>query len=588
MSDGADGTRNQGDGRRGDGRAPGRTASGTTHRSGRVRADGRGRAGGHGPRSLAAWLDRGFQERQVIVRTGHGVRTLRLGRGRQMAMAGAALGVLAWGLAGTAATVGTLFHIDDQATQIRDLEIGYAQLITDVADRRGELAPISARMEADRTVTERILERSATLQRRSDRLADRVDRLERAKASLEADRAALRDTIASLEADLTAMAAARDAAVGRVAALETRLSDAEADRQRADVTARDLRGEIDRLRQALDEAETWREAADRQIAELTRSVQGAYGTVDRVAGERDRLSGELSETRHSLAEAEDEIDRLEALNRRMHLAAVDMATARDRLSDRAGRLEGRIGSLQAEIVAMERGQEAFFETLRARAESHAEDLESGLSLTGLDVDALVRELESETHAALKPLAPGRGGPMIPAAAVATDMAEVPEEAVDLIALVDRLTELQEVAVRLPLSPPIMGDWYITSRYGGRRDPLTGRSAAHHGLDFGAGWREAVVAAAPGEIVHAGRRGAYGNLVEIDHGLGVTTRYAHLHSVDVSVGDTVEAGDPVGVLGNTGRSTGPHLHYEVRLDDRPIDPMNFVKAGEHVLEGNGPR
>jgi len=564
----------------------GRTDRHTTRRTTSQRETG---ARGSGPAGrIEAVMSRVFEERQIMVRTAQGIRTLRLGPRRQMMMAGAALGVLAWGLAGTAASVGAMLHIGDQATQIRDLEIGYAQLITDVADRRGELAPLSARMEADRTVAERILERSAALQRRADRLAQRVALLETAKGDLEAERADLQADVAALEDSAAALTAQRDAAVERIADLEAAVGEAEAHREQAREAARALGGEADRLRQALAEAETWRAAADSQIAELTRSVQGAYATVDRVAAERDRLGGELAVHRRELESAQAQIERLNDLHRHTHLAAVDLATERDRLSDRAGALEGQVGALQARMVAMEEGQEAFFEHLRDLAGSHAEDLESGLSLTGLDVDAMIEELEAETHAAVRPLAPGRGGPMIPADALPATFADVSEEAADLIALVERLAELQDLAVRLPLSAPIDGDYYITSGYGPRRDPLTGRSASHFGLDFGAGWREAIVAAAQGEVVHAGRRGAYGNMVEIDHGLGVTTRYAHLHSVDVTEGDTVEAGDPIGILGNTGRSTGPHLHYEVRLDGRPIDPMNFVKAGRHVLEGIGSR
>jgi len=94
----------------------------------------------------------------------------------------------------------------------------------------------------------------------------------------------------------------------------------------------------------------------------------------------------------------------------------------------------------------------------------------------------------------------------------------------------------------------------------------------------------VLATAPGRVVFAGWSGGYGRMVEIDHGLGIHTRYAHLMQIDVEVGDTVDYRQDIGLLGSSGRSTGPHCHYEVRVDGRPYDPMNFLKAGKYMFKG----
>jgi murein DD-endopeptidase MepM/ murein hydrolase activator NlpD len=102
---------------------------------------------------------------------------------------------------------------------------------------------------------------------------------------------------------------------------------------------------------------------------------------------------------------------------------------------------------------------------------------------------------------------------------------------------------------------------------------------HTGIDFRAPSGTPARATAPGKVVEADWVGGYGNMVEIDHGNGLTTRYAHLSSVEVDVGQTVTKGQVIGRVGSTGRSTGPHLHYETRLDGDPMDPMRFVRAGQ---------
>jgi murein DD-endopeptidase MepM/ murein hydrolase activator NlpD len=129
-------------------------------------------------------------------------------------------------------------------------------------------------------------------------------------------------------------------------------------------------------------------------------------------------------------------------------------------------------------------------------------------------------------------------------------------------------------LRMPLDNPI-----ITSRFGIRKDPLRHRRAMHNGIDFAVPLGEATYATASGDVTSAGYSRGYGNMVEIDHGDGLSTRFAHLSRIFVKEGQRVGGGDVIGQTGNTGRSTGPHLHYEIRLDDRPVDPMIFLSARE---------
>ncbi len=124
---------------------------------------------------------------------------------------------------------------------------------------------------------------------------------------------------------------------------------------------------------------------------------------------------------------------------------------------------------------------------------------------------------------------------------------------------------------------------ISSGFGFRRDPFTGHGAMHTGLDFRGRVGAPIHAAAMGTISFVGRKSGYGNVVEIRHGNGMMTRYAHMSAFRAKVGQKVAAGDVIGAIGSTGRSTGPHLHFEVRINDRAVNPRPFLEAAPHVLE-----
>jgi murein DD-endopeptidase MepM/ murein hydrolase activator NlpD len=151
------------------------------------------------------------------------------------------------------------------------------------------------------------------------------------------------------------------------------------------------------------------------------------------------------------------------------------------------------------------------------------------------------------------------------------------------AILNQLDNLSLEMRHIPLAVPVNGENVdLSSGFGPRLDPFTGRYAFHPGMDFAGPWGTAVRATAAGTVIFAGTRGSYGNMVEIDHGLGLHTRYGHLSKISVRVGMRVEKGAAIGRLGSTGRSTGPHVHYEVWYDDVVRNPRNFIEAGRHVL------
>jgi murein DD-endopeptidase MepM/ murein hydrolase activator NlpD len=143
------------------------------------------------------------------------------------------------------------------------------------------------------------------------------------------------------------------------------------------------------------------------------------------------------------------------------------------------------------------------------------------------------------------------------------------------AQVDRLNRMLSA---VPLRKPVTSEIDTTSNFGVRIDPFLGRPAMHTGLDFRGNTGDPIRATAGGTITHAGWTGGYGNMVEIDHGNSLSTRYGHLSEIEASVGQSVKVGQVIGRLGSSGRSTGPHLHYETRIDGEAVDPERFLRAG----------
>ncbi len=169
-----------------------------------------------------------------------------------------------------------------------------------------------------------------------------------------------------------------------------------------------------------------------------------------------------------------------------------------------------------------------------------------------------------------------GGPLVPLPR--GDFSGMLEAAQAAIGEAERLRRHAEA---LPLQPPVQGAHGVSSGFGARLDPFTRGFALHTGLDLKAETGEPARATAPGRVTAAEFAGGYGNMVEIDHGHGLTTRYAHLARIAVVPGQWMAAGAVVGRIGSTGRSTGAHLHYETRIDGEPVDPERFLAAGREL-------
>lgn len=216
-------------------------------------------------------------------------------------------------------------------------------------------------------------------------------------------------------------------------------------------------------------------------------------------------------------------------------------------------------------------------SLEERSAAQVSQLKMVLASTGVGAENLVQAPK------ISNLVLAQGGPFIDASNLASTSSAFFRHANRAGLMVDELREVQDAVNKIPLSSPLTVSRRFTSGFGVRRDPINGRAASHHGIDFSAAWASPVNATAAGVVKFAGLRQGFGRCVEVDHGNGFVTRYAHLNRIVVQQGQRVKLHQKVGELGNSGRSTGPHVHYEVLFRGQPRNPLRFIEAGRYVFE-----
>ena len=329
-------------------------------------------------------------------------------------------------------------------------------------------------------------------------------------------------------------------------------------------------------------------------------AEGASAILSLVA-QNENLQRHLGEVEKRLVAAETErerastvheqlFDRLQLLDRQVRSVAsktvelgavvttleqhlTDAMGERGRLAVERDRLARERNALKAEIQELERRQGTLTTTheqtvaqLAEKTQVGIEGLKRLIGRTGVDADRILA-----AH-----LSGGQGGPFV--AAPGGD--KVQANLVGLGSQIGRLEEMRKLLRALPVGAPLE-NYNLMSSFGVRRDPFTGQLAMHNGLDLSAPSRTPVQATAGGTIVTAGWNGEFGNLVEIDHGYGLITRYGHLSRIHVKVGQRVASHHAVGLVGTTGRSTGPHVHYEVLVDGKNLNPAKFLEAARYV-------
>jgi murein DD-endopeptidase MepM/ murein hydrolase activator NlpD len=236
------------------------------------------------------------------------------------------------------------------------------------------------------------------------------------------------------------------------------------------------------------------------------------------------------------------------------------------LQTQAG-IEGALARLQTSLDRFEAGQAKSLNALEESYDAKARRMRVILADLGLDMGKVAPPLPARAT----------GGPFVPAGAH-SGISPFDRQLFRIRQARGHVERLTRTLSTVPIRKPMTGEMESTSGFGMRTDPFIRAPAMHTGLDFRADTGEPARATAAGTVTMAGWNGGYGKMVEVDHGNGFATRYAHLSAIDVEVGQSIRIGQVVGKVGSTGRSTGPHLHYETRVDGDPVDPQKFLRAG----------
>jgi murein DD-endopeptidase MepM/ murein hydrolase activator NlpD len=237
-------------------------------------------------------------------------------------------------------------------------------------------------------------------------------------------------------------------------------------------------------------------------------------------------------------------------------------------------VDNMLTRVQRSLDQVEQRQIAMLGSAEDNMESRLRRMRGVITDLGLDM----AQLE-----AAAPKGPPMGGPFVPVKLNA-EAGPFERQLTRINITRAQLERMNRTLALVPYRKPVVGEVEFTSGFGVRSDPFLGRPAMHTGLDFRAQTGDPVRVTANGKVVSAGWAGGYGRMIEVDHGNGLATRYGHLSEIGVKIGQQVKIGDVIGEVGSTGRSTGPHLHYETRIEGEAVDPQKFLRAGVRLSAG----
>jgi len=254
-------------------------------------------------------------------------------------------------------------------------------------------------------------------------------------------------------------------------------------------------------------------------------------------------------------------------DREARLQSRELPTAVTRIAERttAGGLGGMLARVSLSLDKVEQKQAATLTDLEERIDTRVRRMQSVLADLGIDLGRTSSEGSI-------------GGPFVPLRQPQSGASAFERQLYRINVARVQIDRYSRALVAVPVRKPVIGEVDMSSPFGMRMDPFLGRPAVHTGIDLRGETGEPVRATATGHVTIAGREGGYGNMVEINHGNGLATRYGHLSQISVKIGQVIRIGEVVGRIGSTGRSTGPHLHYETRINGEAVDPQKFLRAG----------
>ncbi|WP_108260635.1 DUF5930 domain-containing protein [Mangrovicoccus ximenensis] len=324
--------------------------------------------------------------------------------------------------------------------------------------------------------------------------------------------------------------------LGQLSTLQTRIFDAE-------LAAKEKSDETDMLRQQLRTAQAGLDNATERLAALE--------------------TGEAADAADDAALA------------LMTGALGDMAEERQALADQLEQSEAELADLNLTLRLEGEKNDRIFAKLEDAVTVSMEPLDGLFAKVGINPDSLLETMRNRYD--------GKGGPLEPISMSTSGEASPETARANNILTHMQTLNLYNMAIdALPMASPIEGKYRMTSSFGYRRDPIRGTRRMHEGQDFAAAYGTPIHATADGVVIKAGWASGYGRLVTIQHEFGIETRYAHMSKIKVKVGQKVSKGEVVGAMGNSGRSTGTHLHYEVRVGGKPTNPMTYITAARDVF------
>lgn len=577
-----------------------------------------------------------FRERELILRSDGRVRYLRLTKALQVAASLFAICLLSWAFGMTAAWDFQRGVIDAKVGAIKDAEVAYGDLLDEILSYQEKVAAVTAKLREKHShlvaqlgaeaVGDSMVGAATTGagnaspeegRRQKTSEARQVLRLQLAQIDIELEQ--MSETTNLLEGSLGEVKARLLRAdqsgemferrggtlQDQVRDLQDQLVKARARAARLDRLKRDSEESLRRSRESHGQVVAERSTLERrkrelendlgasrargdslqtEVGKLAQELDTARDKVSTVVGHRAALQALVSRLETQLQDAETKIAGLEidfsSVISRLEKTAADRAGEGGELLERNMPLNKRAQILLDQLSELQSTQETVLDQLRLRTAGNVDEAERVIEMAGLDLAQVIQRAGGQPD--------GKGGPLVASDPTDGAPADVVSPALahtlsDVELHLARWEVLKSVLRSLPLIPPV-DHYHIASHFGKRRDPFNGRWSVHHGIDL-AGWAKApVFSSAPGIVVYAGPKGRYGNMIEIDHGNGLRTRYAHLYKVTVKNGEKVGHRQKIGLLGNTGRSTGPHVHYEVLFNGRQYDPLKFIKAGRHVFKG----
>jgi murein DD-endopeptidase MepM/ murein hydrolase activator NlpD len=499
--------------------------------------------------ALATRLKHWFPDRQIMVREGDRIAGFRVSTHVQAGAAGVLLIGALWAVISTALL---FWHGQELELARADVDAGrsaYQDLVDEVAGQQSRMQAITRDLEGYRGMLVAAFDDNQRLQQQVRTTSETLEITEVDRHSVAAREQALRDQLIAVERRLFSMAERQEAMIADLGQTRSRLLSAESERQRAAQARLVLERRQMQLEADLATATQRGRDLDRQLAQTTTSLDSVTAARRQLQAERDQ----------ALERAADAV-------RRAETAAAGYQRDLTRLSDQN----------RADLARLTEQQRAELARLAEQARGAIQDVERIVGAAGLDLNRLAPQRPPAPRPGQAPARTGgSGGPFVPWSERA-DAAQPPTAAA-VQTDIERLEILRQLVRALPIAQPLTTAYSVQSGFGYRLDPFNGRPAMHEGVDLGAPRGTPVVATAGGTVLVAEWRADYGRMVEIDHGHGFRTRYAHLDAISVRTGDRIAPRQAVGTLGNTGRSTGPHLHYEVLHHGRHLNPATFLRV-----------